>query len=66
MKVATSDAIDLVWGAAAIGKEIKQKPRQAFHMLEAGLLPARKVGNRWVADRGKLRKFFLETIGDIA
>ncbi|PBB86628.1 hypothetical protein [Mesorhizobium sp. WSM3876] len=51
--------IDLVWGAADIGKEINRKPRQAFHMLESGLLPARKVGNQWVAERGKLRAFFL-------
>ncbi|RWG04044.1 DNA-binding protein [Mesorhizobium sp.] len=52
-------AIDLVWGAVEIGKEINRKPRQAFHMLEQGLLPARKVGNQWVAERGKLRAFFL-------
>ncbi|MFK0693081.1 DNA-binding protein [Mesorhizobium sp. IMUNJ 23033] len=49
----------LFGGAAEIGKEIKRKPRQAFHMLEKGLLPARKVGNQWVAERGKLRAFFL-------
>lgn len=55
-----SASIDLVWGAAEIGKEIKRKPRQTFHMLEKGLLPARKVGNQWVAERGKLRAFFLE------
>ncbi|TPM34118.1 DNA-binding protein [Mesorhizobium sp. B2-2-2] len=53
-------SIDLVWGAANIGKEINQKARQTFHMLEAGLLPAKKVGNRWVAERGKLRTFFTE------
>ncbi|MER9169852.1 DNA-binding protein [Mesorhizobium australicum] len=52
--------IDLVWGAAEIGKEINRKPRQAFHMLETGLLPAKKVGNQWVAERGKLRAFFLK------
>ncbi|WP_292500199.1 hypothetical protein [Mesorhizobium sp.] len=38
---------------------INKKPRQAFHLLESGLLPARKVGNQWVAERGKLRAFFL-------
>ncbi|UVC17576.1 DNA-binding protein [Mesorhizobium onobrychidis] len=52
-------AIDLVWGAVEIGKEINRKPRQTFHMLETGLLPAKKVGNQWVAERGKLRAFFL-------
>ncbi|MBZ9683113.1 DNA-binding protein [Mesorhizobium sp. CO1-1-2] len=55
----TEIEIDLVWGADNIAKAINVKPRQAFHMLETGLLPARKVGNRWVAERGKLREFFL-------
>lgn len=55
-------AIDLVWGAAEIGKEINRKPRQTFYMLESGLLPARKVGNQWVAERGKLRAFFLKDV----
>lgn len=55
-----SAPIDLVWGAADIGKEINKKPRQTFHMLETGLLPAKKVGNQWVAERGKLRAFFLK------
>ncbi len=51
--------IDLVWGCTAIAKEIKRTDRQTFHLLEAGALPAKKVGNRWVADRGKLRAHFL-------
>lgn len=52
--------IDLVWGCAAIAKVIQRTPRQTFHMLESGLLPARKIGNRWVAERGKLHALFLE------
>lgn len=58
--VSEASSIDLVWGAENIGKEINQKARQTFHMLEAGLLPAKKVGKRWVAERGKLRTFFTE------
>ncbi|QKC86451.1 DNA-binding protein [Mesorhizobium sp. NZP2077] len=54
-----AQSIDLVWGAENIGKEINQKPRQTFYMLEAGLLPAKKVGTKWVAERGKLRAFFI-------
>ena len=54
-------ALDLVWEVAAIAKVIGRTPRQTFGMLEKGLLPARKVGGRWVAERGKLASFFLET-----
>lgn len=43
-----------VWGARAIGKEIGRTERQVFHMLEKGLLPARKVGDVWVADANAL------------
>ena len=50
--------LDLVWGAAAIGKEIGRTERQAFHLLETGRLPARKVGLQWVAARGELQNFF--------
>ncbi|MDG4908442.1 DNA-binding protein [Mesorhizobium sp. WSM4898] len=59
--VAEPRPIDLVWGAENIGKEINRKPRQTFHMLEQGLLPAKKVGNQWVAERGRLRDFFVAT-----
>lgn len=56
----TPPPIDLVWGAEAIAKEIKVGTRRAFHLLETGQLPAKKVGGRWVVERGKLRQFFLE------
>ena len=49
---------DLLWGAEAIGEEIDRTPRQTFHMLTNGELPAKKVGGRWVASRRKLREFF--------
>jgi hypothetical protein len=45
---------DVLWGAAAIGKAIGRPQRAVFHMLEAGLLPAKRVGKRWVASRRKL------------
>ncbi|AWC22211.1 hypothetical protein CO731_01667 [Aminobacter sp. MSH1] len=53
--------IDLVWEVAEIAKLIGRTPRQTFHMLKTGQLPAKKVGGRWVAERGKLLRFFLET-----
>jgi len=50
-----SDADDIVWGVAAISGAINRTPRQVFHMLRQGQLPAvRKIGNHWVASRRKL------------
>ncbi len=58
-------SLDLAWGAAAIGKEMGRNRRQAFHMLEKGMIPAaKKVGGRWVVERGKLREFFLESASE--
>jgi hypothetical protein len=56
-------ALDLIWGAEEIAKLIGRTTRSTFHMLDNGELPARKVGGRWVAERGKLIAFFL---GDAA
>jgi hypothetical protein len=52
-----SENIDLLWGARAIGRAIGRTERQAFHLLETGQLPARKVGATWVAARPKLVEF---------
>ena len=51
---------DLIWGGSAIAKAIGRTDRQTFNMLEKGLLPAKKVGERWVASRAKLVAFFME------
>ncbi len=51
--------LDLVWGAAEIGKVISANPRRTWYLLEKGMLPARKVGAQWVASRNRLRSFFL-------
>jgi hypothetical protein len=55
----TESPLDLLWEVSAIAKAIGRTERQTFGMLEKGLLPARKVGGRWVAERGKLLSFFL-------
>jgi hypothetical protein len=49
---------NLIWGAAAIAREIGRSLRATFHLLEKGHLPARKVGAAWVADREVLKAFF--------
>lgn len=54
----TEAEIEPVWGAKAIAGVIKADLRQTFYMLETGAIPARKVGSRWVAERGQLRAFF--------
>lgn len=58
-----SEALDLIWEVKNIAKLIGRTERQTFHMLSSGLLPAKKIGDRWVASRKRL----LETLlGDAA
>lgn len=52
--------LDLIWGASAIAKVIGRTDRQTFFMLEKGVLPAKKISGRWVAERSKLIAFFME------
>ncbi|MBZ9603967.1 DNA-binding protein [Phyllobacterium chamaecytisi] len=55
-----NDDMELVWGLSAIAKIIGRTVRQTHYMLSNGLLPAKQIGNRWVAERGKLIRFFME------
>ncbi|RUU93327.1 DNA-binding protein [Mesorhizobium sp. M7A.F.Ca.MR.176.00.0.0] len=52
--------LDLVWGIEGIAKLIGRTERQAYHMLTTGALPAKQVGNRWVIEKSKLIKFFMD------
>ena len=52
--------LDLIWGAENIGLVCNLSARQTFHMLKTKKLPAKKIGGKWVAERGKLVDFFLE------
>jgi hypothetical protein len=47
-----------LWGAAAIGEEIGKTESQAFHLLEAGHLPATKIGRQWASTKRRLRQRF--------
>jgi hypothetical protein len=58
--------IELVWGALAIGRLIGLTERQTIHLLKTGGIPARKVGGRWVAERGELARFFQSGSSDRA
>lgn len=53
------EPIDLVWEIAEIARLIGRSERQTFYLLRTGQLPARKVGNRWVAERSRLLRFFM-------
>lgn len=60
MSVEIEMPLDLVWGIKAISKVIGRSERQTYEMCAAGHLPARQVGNRWVAKREALERFFAE------
>jgi hypothetical protein len=45
---------DILWGAAAIGEAIGRNTRVAYHLLERGLIPGKKIGKVWCASRRKL------------
>jgi hypothetical protein len=53
-----SDTLGLVWGVAKIAELIGRTPRQTYHLLNCGALPAAKIGNRWVTSRESLRHCF--------
>ncbi|TPW27797.1 helix-turn-helix domain-containing protein [Martelella alba] len=53
-----NEKLDLVWGAADIAKVIGQSRQVTYNMLSKGELPAKKIGDRWVARRGELDRFF--------
>jgi hypothetical protein len=52
--IGSHEAPDVLWGADEIGRAIGKPIRATFHLLEAGHLPARKIGGRWCASRRKL------------
>jgi len=45
-----------IWGASAIAAEIGLDRGAAYHLLNQGLLPARRIGRRWVSTPGQLRR----------
>ena len=49
---------EVVWGAKPISEIIGLTPRQTNYLLNTGEIPAKKVGNRWVANRETLKRFF--------
>jgi hypothetical protein len=60
MNGSVDEGLDLIWGIENIGKLIGRSVPQTYHMLRSGKLPAKQVGERWVASRQKLIAFFME------
>ena len=56
---------DLLDGAERIAEYTGWSRRRVFYLLERGLIPAFKVGNRWTARKSRLRQHIeeLETGG---
>ena len=54
------EPLGVIWGVKAIAEVIGCTPRQTYHKLEIGALPAKKVGGRWCASRKKLKELFEE------
>ena len=55
VREADFDLGDVLWGAEAIGKEIGRTPKQTYRLLESGLIPAKKIADRWVSNKRALR-----------
>ena len=47
----------LIWGAKAIGETIGVKQRKAFYLLQNDRIPAKKIGEEWVAEENQLIEF---------
>lgn len=52
-----TETFEPVWGGSAIARVLGTTDQQAFYILTRGLIPAKKIGGRWVADRNELIKF---------
>ena len=53
-----TDENDLMEGAEEIGSFINKPPRRTYALLEAGHLPAFKLGSRWHARKTTILAYF--------
>ena len=51
----------VIWGAEAIAAVIGLDKQATYYLLQRGRLPARKVGDKWVAEEGRLLAFLTDT-----
>lgn len=53
----TPNNVDAIWGIDGIAEAIGQTFDATAYMLKKKQLPARKIGERWVASRKRLNDF---------
>jgi hypothetical protein len=59
---ASSEYLDVVWGADAIAAAINRTPRATYHMMENNALPgAKKVAGRWCFSPSAFRSLLVNT-----
>jgi hypothetical protein len=51
-----------IWGASAISAVIRRTEREAYYLLNRGLLDATKVGKIWVSSERRLRRSLGEPV----
>jgi hypothetical protein len=54
---------DRLDGVAAIAEFIGEPPRRTNYLLERGILPAGKLGTRWVASKRRLTEHYTALVG---
>jgi hypothetical protein len=59
----TSFADDLLRGVPEIAEFLDEQERRVYYLLDRGLLPAGKLGDRWVASKAALRQHFAKLTG---
>ena len=57
--VNTQEAPDLLWGAEEISKVIGRTVTQTQYLLRTEKIPAKRVGERYVASKRKLIEYLL-------
>jgi hypothetical protein len=59
-------SLGLIWGAERIAAIIDRSPETTWRLLEAGVIPARKIGSKWCTTHGKLKELFRDVLPDEA
>lgn len=52
------DSHDLLKGAKEAAEALGLSPREIYHLLDQGLIPAKKLGGRWYFYRNELLNSF--------
>lgn len=59
----SENPLGLIWEVKGIAAFIGLSERQTYHLLSNGMLPARKLGDKWFAQKDQLVRFFSEEAG---